>query len=76
MKTRVEINNGHAKIVLTPENEFERTLIDNAIKEDYNEKISITREYTFGEYKNREIAISLEKKNTKEDSRNIGASLD
>ena len=76
MKTRVEINNGHAKIVLTPENEFERTLIDNAIKEDYNEKISITREYTFGEYKNREITISLEKKNTKEDSRNIIVSLD
>ena len=62
MKTRVEINNGHAKIVLTPENEFERTLIDNVIEEDYNEKISVTREYIFGQHKNRQITISLEKR--------------
>ena len=76
MKTRIEINNGHAQIILTPENEFERTLIDNVIEEDYNEKISVTREYIFGQHKNRQITISLEKKNTKEDSRNIVVSLD
>ena len=62
MKTRVEINNGHAQIILTPENEFERTLIDNVIEEDYNKKISITREYSYGVHKNREITIELKDK--------------
>lgn len=62
MKTRVEINNGHAQIILTPENEFERTLIDNTIEQSYTNETRILRTFTHGYYEDRKIVINLEKK--------------
>lgn len=75
MKTKIEINNGHAKIVLTTENEFERTLIDNVIEDDYKKTVKVNRDYSsFGSYKNRQIIIELDEK--KEDTQSIVVSLD
>lgn len=63
MKSKIEIINGNAQIVLTPENDFEKRLIEDA--HGYTLKASVFKEserFTYNEFKNHRITIKCEKK--------------
>jgi len=67
MKAKVVIENGETDIVLTPENDFEKDLIEK-VKEGEDKKIwnvytsvNIDKKYNYGTYElsNHEIIINL-----------------
>lgn len=63
MKAKIEIQDGSVKIVLTAENEFEKTMIDDAKKRDDLEKtVSFKSDYNYGIYQNQRIELSFIKK--------------
>ena len=45
MKAKVEIENGKSKIVLKPENNFEKTMLSDAYKEKGGLDVFIDKEY-------------------------------
>lgn len=64
MNAKVIIENGKTTIVLTPENSFEKEVMESARMElsKYDFKTSITADYSYQEYKNHCINIQMEKK--------------
>lgn len=65
MKAKVIIENGETTIVLTPENNFEKSVMESARKDStgYDFKTSVTAEYSYQEYKNHCINIQMQNKN-------------
>jgi hypothetical protein len=63
MKSEVVITEGKARIVLTPESEFERDLIEKVVdsKEVYEVNTSISTVYKFSEHSKHKIEINLNK---------------
>lgn len=59
MKAKVIIENGKAMIILTPENEFEKNMIETAKDQNYKIEASISREFSFGNYEDHKIELLL-----------------
>lgn len=61
MKTKVIIENGLTKIVMTPENDFETDVLDKVYrkKQNYEIETSVTAEYYYNEYKNHTLTATL-----------------
>ena len=65
MKTEIIINQGKAKVVLTPESEFESDLIEKIVdsKIGYEKKTTVLTDNGYYQHKNHRIEISLIEKN-------------
>ena len=67
MKTKIEIWQGKAKIVLLAENEFEKDLIEK-IKDSrvgYQTTTDVLTEYSYSTHKNHRIEINLKENDKK-----------
>lgn len=64
MKTKVIIEDGAATIVLTPENDFEKDVIENTKNKEAKHDIvvSIGADYYCGDYINHKIELSIKDK--------------
>lgn len=64
MKAKITIENGRSKIELTPENEFEITMIETVCNDRTKQSISTTFEmdHTYGVDKNHRIILAIVKK--------------
>lgn len=62
MKTHVVIDNGKTEIVLTPENDFEKDVIEKVYdsKKDFDLRISADKETNFGVSRNHRFILNLE----------------
>ncbi len=61
MKTKVVIENGGTIIVLSPENEFEKDVIEKVYKknEAYSINAIVEARYNYGSYDNHKIEMSI-----------------
>ena len=61
MKTEIVIKQGKAKVVLTPENEFEMDLIEKIVdsKIGYEKQTTVLTDNSYYQHRNHRIEISL-----------------
>ena len=61
MKTKVVIENGETTIVLTPENDFERDIIEKIEnkREKFSIHTSVNVQSSYGSYSNHNIELSI-----------------
>lgn len=61
MKAKVIIENGETTIILTPENVFDRDVLERAYsnKDKFNLHTTVDANYRYGSYENHKMVISL-----------------
>ena len=64
MNTKIVIENGNTSILLTPENDFEKDIIEKieARKKDYTINAYVNAQLTYSTYSKHQIEITLEQK--------------
>lgn len=60
MKAKVIIENGKAEIILTPEYDFEKNLIESCREYDIQARCSV--EYYLGQYTNHQLRVTVNSK--------------
>lgn len=60
MKTKVIIERGEVNIILTPENEFEKDIIEKSQSDKWKKSINVYCDYTYSTYSKHEIKINLQ----------------
>lgn len=66
MKTKVIIENGESKIVLTPENDFEKDILEKLYDDKYETSTVLESDYCFGSLTGREnYRLNVHLKETK-----------
>lgn len=63
MEAKVIIENGETEIILTPENEFEKDIVEKVylVKDKFNIHTRFDAEYNFGSYRYHNIKLSIVK---------------
>ena len=61
MKTKVIIENGETDIILTPENDFDKGVLEKIHKNKQNFSINteVKAEYDYGNYKNHRLILNI-----------------
>ena len=60
MKTKVIIENEHTKILLTPENEFEKEVLERVLNEGYKIiESKVTSNYQWSKHENHKLEIKI-----------------
>jgi hypothetical protein len=63
MKAKVIIENGETTIILTPENDFDRDILEKAYtaKNKFDLHTSVDANYRYGSYENHKMVVSIKK---------------
>ncbi len=61
MKTKVVIENGETEIILTPENVFEKDILEKmrSRRQNYTIHTNVEANYDFGSYKDHKIVLNI-----------------
>ena len=61
MRSKVVIENGETNIVLTPQNDFETSVLDKLFrnKKSHTLHTSVDASYNYGDYKNHKLTVNI-----------------
>ena len=61
MKSKVIIENGETELVLTPENDFDRGILEKIYlkKSNYNITTNIEAKYDYGSYRDHKLIVNI-----------------
>jgi hypothetical protein len=61
MKAKVIIENGETEVILTPENDFEKDIIENIAdrKKDFNIHTTAETNYSYSQHSNHKIVMNI-----------------